>query len=148
MSDSRHYILSQDPSSFTRTYACGIPDKINVDGSLILENVSCMNCVEAANGHTGLPRPDGTRIATRSEVVATKAAEADSVSSPSHYTSGKVECIDAIDAAVAHLKDGRESFYTAQVIKYVWRWKLKNGVQDLRKAKWYLERLIGVLDGR
>lgn len=66
------------------------------------------------------------------------------MASPSHYTSGKVECIDAIDAALAHLTDGREAFYTAQVIKYVWRWKLKNGVEDLRKAKWYLERLIGV----
>ena len=65
----------------------------------------------------------------------------DVVNHPSHYTSGKIECIDAIESAVACLT-GMEALLTGQVIKYVWRWKLKNGVQDLNKADWYLKRLI------
>lgn len=60
---------------------------------------------------------------------------------PYHYTQGAVECIDAIEAATCDLS-GYEVVCTANVIKYIWRWKRKNGVEDLEKAKWYLERLI------
>ena len=65
----------------------------------------------------------------------------DKVNHPSYYTAGKVECIDAIEAAVIGLV-GLEAVCTANVIKYRWRWKLKNGAEDLQKAKWYLEKLI------
>ena len=65
----------------------------------------------------------------------------DPVNHPSHYTSGKVECIDAIESAI-HAMQGERAFLTGQVIKYLWRWPLKNGVEDLRKARWYLDRLI------
>lgn len=66
----------------------------------------------------------------------------DPVHRPSHYTSGSIECIDAIDAAVAHLS-GSDAFLTAQCIKYLWRWKLKeNPIRDLEKCRWYLDRLI------
>lgn len=67
------------------------------------------------------------------------------VDSPAHYTAGKVECIDAIEAATVGL-EGIEAVCTANVMKYIWRWKRKNGVEDLKKAKWYLERLINQLD--
>lgn len=63
------------------------------------------------------------------------------VNHPLHYTSGKVECIDAIESATGDLT-GIEAVCTANIIKYVWRWKLKNGVEDLEKAKWYLNKLI------
>jgi hypothetical protein len=65
----------------------------------------------------------------------------DKINHPQHYTNGKVECIDAIESATAGLK-GIEAVCVANVIKYVWRFKLKNGNEDLLKAKWYLERLI------
>jgi hypothetical protein len=63
------------------------------------------------------------------------------VDHPPHYTAGKIECIEAIEAATTGL-EGLEAVCTANVIKYVWRWKRKNGLQDLEKAKWYLDRLI------
>lgn len=63
------------------------------------------------------------------------------VNHPLHYTSGKVECIDAIESATNSLQ-GLEAVCTANVIKYVWRWKFKNGVEDLEKAEWYLNKLI------
>ena len=65
----------------------------------------------------------------------------DEVNHPPHYTAGGVECIDAIAAATVGL-DGIEAVCTANVIKYLWRWKMKGGVTDLEKAKRYLEKLI------
>ena len=63
------------------------------------------------------------------------------INHPRHYTIGKVECIDAIESATTCLQ-GLEAVCTANIIKYVWRWKFKNGVEDLEKAKWYLNKLI------
>lgn len=64
------------------------------------------------------------------------------VSHPQHYMSENgVECIDAIAAATEGLS-GMDAVDTAQVIKYMWRWKKKNGLQDLEKAMWYLHDLI------
>ena len=65
----------------------------------------------------------------------------DSINHPSHYTQGAIECIDAIKEATKGLF-GIEAVCTGNIIKYVWRWKFKNGVEDLRKADWYLQRLI------
>lgn len=65
----------------------------------------------------------------------------DSVHSPAHYTQGKVECIVAIEAATTGL-EGMDAVCTANAIKYLWRWKHKNGVEDLRKASYYLNKLI------
>lgn len=68
----------------------------------------------------------------------------DNVNKPAHYQ-GKVECIDAIEAAVEGL-EGLEAVCTANVIKYVWRWKKKNGQEDLKKAEWYLKKLISLFE--
>ena len=64
----------------------------------------------------------------------------DNVNKPAHYQ-GKVECIDAIESAVEGL-EGIEAVCTANVIKYVYRWKKKNGLEDLEKSMWYLVKLI------
>jgi len=67
----------------------------------------------------------------------------DDVNSPSHYRQGGIECIDAIAVAVNGLS-GMEAVCTANAIKYLWRWKLKNGVEDLKKSQWYIAKLIEV----
>lgn len=64
----------------------------------------------------------------------------DMVNHPSHYTTGSIECIDALAAATTGLV-GIEAVCTANAIKYLWRWKYKNGEQDLDKAIWYINRL-------
>ncbi|GIO90761.1 sigma-70 family RNA polymerase sigma factor [Paenibacillus lactis] len=66
----------------------------------------------------------------------------DPVNHPLHYTRGDIECIDAIEAATAGLS-GPEAYSTGAAIKYLWRWKYKNGREDLQKAAWYVNRLIG-----
>lgn len=65
----------------------------------------------------------------------------DNVNHPSHYTQGKIECINAIEEAVKGLF-GIAAVCVANVIKYVWRYKFKNGTEDLKKARWYLDKLI------
>ena len=70
----------------------------------------------------------------------------DKVNHPTHYTAGKIECIDAIESATVNLT-GIEAVCTGNAIKYLWRWKQKNGVEDLHKAKWYINRLIENLGG-
>jgi hypothetical protein len=63
---------------------------------------------------------------------------------PDHYKSGKIECIDALEAATVN-KTGIEAICTANAIKYLWRYENKNGLEDVKKAQWYINRLIEVL---
>ena len=71
------------------------------------------------------------------------------VEHPSHYTSGGIECIDAMKAMLAGYEQAKIAtkfywhFLSGQVLKYLWRWPLKEcPLQDLKKARWYLDRLI------
>ena len=73
--------------------------------------------------------------------VAKEQKKEDKVNHPSHYTQGKVECIDAIEAATVH-KNGLDAVCTANIIKYIWRCEHKNGLEDLKKARWYLDKMI------
>ena len=63
----------------------------------------------------------------------------DNVNRPKHYRKGKVECIDAIKSATG---DGYQFYLQGNVIKYMWRFNHKNGLEDLQKAQWYLSELI------
>jgi hypothetical protein len=58
---------------------------------------------------------------------------------PSHYKQGGIECIEAIKAATG---DGFIGYVWGNVLKYLWRWPKKGVVEDLKKARWYLDRLI------
>ena len=64
----------------------------------------------------------------------------DPVNHPAHYTQGGIECIDALKAALG--VDGFKSYCRGNIIKYLWRTDHKNKVEDLKKAQWYLSRLI------
>lgn len=68
----------------------------------------------------------------------------DVVDHPSHYTQGRFEAIDVIaDALTPEMLEG---FCIGNVLKYVLRYRHKNGVEDLRKAQWYLNYAINPLD--
>lgn len=65
----------------------------------------------------------------------------DNVNSPSHYTHGGIECIEAIKASLS--TEGFKAYLKGNVQKYMWRYEHKsNPVEDLKKAQWYLNRLI------
>ena len=74
--------------------------------------------------------------------------EHNSVDHPVHYTHGDIECLDAIKAALSAQDNPYQAFLTGQVLKYMWRWPMKNGLEDCRKAKFYLDRLIAELEGK
>lgn len=65
----------------------------------------------------------------------------DEVNSPSHYASGDIECIDAIEASMT--PEAFKGYLKGNIIKYMWRYEKKiNPVQDLEKAQWYQNKLI------
>ena len=73
-------------------------------------------------------------------------SELDMINHPPHYISANgLEAIDVIDAFTADLK-GHDAVYTAKILKYILRWKHKDGIKDLKKARWYLNRLIDILE--
>ncbi len=66
----------------------------------------------------------------------------DRISSPDHYQSETgLEVIDVIEAFTFDLK-GIEAIDTGEILKFICRWKKKEGLNDLKKAAWYLEHLI------
>lgn len=70
----------------------------------------------------------------------------DNVNHPLHYQSSTgLETIDVIEAFTEDLK-GAEATNTGNVLKYMCRWKSKNGLEDLKKAQWYLNRLIETVE--
>lgn len=71
--------------------------------------------------------------------------ENDPVNRPSHYTAGGIECLDAIAASMTPTEYA--GFLKGQVLKYVWRYRLKGKpAEDLKKARFYLDRLIQITE--
>jgi len=65
----------------------------------------------------------------------------DPVNSPKHYTQGHMEVITAIEGLGL-------DYHQGNVLKYVSRYRHKNGIEDLRKAKWYIDRLLWIEEQR
>lgn len=81
---------------------------------------------------TNTPRPGDSEA----QLAARAASRGDAVNHPAHYKSATgIEVIDVIEAFGLGFHDGN-------VVKYLLRWKQKGGEEDLRKARWYLDRFI------
>jgi hypothetical protein len=92
--------------------------------------LDCSKCKSYIRGYYKLPTNTPTE------------PKHDAVNHPNHYCKGNVECLDAIKAA---LGDKYEGFLAGNVLKYVYRYPDKNGVEDCKKARFYLDKLIEVL---
>jgi len=68
----------------------------------------------------------------------------DNVDKPSHYNTGNIECIEAIEEALTDQEI--RGYFKGNCLKYLWREQYKNGLEDLKKARWYLDRLIKRLE--
>jgi hypothetical protein len=64
----------------------------------------------------------------------------DNVEKPAHYNQSGIECIVAIEASMS--KDQFCGYLKGNIIKYMWRYEDKNKIEDLKKAQWYLNKLI------
>lgn len=97
--------------------------KITCDkhGNKFEEGSYCLNCYEEGK----VARP----------------VHLDMVNKPPHYTKGNIEVSDFII-------DQGLNFLEGNVVKYVCRHKFKNGIEDLKKAEWYLKKLIANLEAK
>jgi hypothetical protein len=68
----------------------------------------------------------------------------DTVNKPSHYTNSSIECIDAMKASLS--PEEFKGFCKGNAFKYLWRTNHKNGLEDLKKAQWYLNKLITTIE--
>jgi len=91
--------------------------------------VQCLDCDDDYSGY-------------EEDIKDGKSDKVDNVNSPSHYTTGNIECIDYIFDTIAD----PESFCVGNVLKYVSRYKHKNGIEDLQKARYYLDKVIGLME--
>lgn len=69
-------------------------------------------------------------------------AGTDAVNNPSHYGQGKIECIEYIKDFLT--EEEYIGYLRGNIAKYLHRWRYKNGLEDLKKAQWYLTELIRV----
>ena len=67
----------------------------------------------------------------------------DMVNHPAHYNKAGIECIEAIKAM---LGSGFEHYLQGNIMKYLWRYRYKNGAEDLKKSQWYITELIDVVE--
>lgn len=122
--------MSEDVTHLFRNKQTGV-----ITGVGIRESGECFkDTTKEIIGHRGLVTDAASAVTN------------DVVNHPSHYTQGGIECIDAITAATVG-KTGIEAVCVANVVKYLWRYEEKNGLEDVKKARWYLERLISELNG-
>ncbi len=70
--------------------------------------------------------------------------EKDNVNHPSHYETGKFECIDVMIETQGI--EATKNFCVCNAFKYIYRHNMKNGEEDLRKAKWYLDKYMELID--
>lgn len=68
----------------------------------------------------------------------------DVVNHPPHYTEGGIECIEAIEAQLT--AEEYRGYLKGNCVKYLWRERHKGGVESLKKARWYMDRLIQYLE--
>jgi len=68
----------------------------------------------------------------------------DNVNHPIHYGTGEIECIDAIRSALG--PQGFLSYCKGNIMKYLWRYEYKNGIEDLKKAEVYLGWMIEAIE--
>ena len=67
------------------------------------------------------------------------------VEKPMHYNMGGIECLDAIKASMSSIE--YQGYAKGNTQKYLWRYKYKGGIKDLKKAQFYLNELINSLEG-
>lgn len=77
--------------------------------------------------------------------VATQSDKTDIVNYPSHYETGKFECIEVMTETLG--ADAVKDFCICNAFKYLYRFKRKNGIEDVKKAKWYINKYLEMTEG-
>jgi Protein of unknwon function (DUF3310) len=93
-------------------------------------------CADLEHGYDELPSKDNGGTAA---LTGWPYDGVDLINSPPHYNHGKMECIDAIEAALT--PEEYRGYLKGTVFKYLWRERLKGGDESLKKAEWFLRRM-------
>ena len=83
--------------------------------------------------------------AMQTNAICKESAKEDVVNHPSHYESGKFECIEVMEEVMG--VEAVKNFCICNAFKYLYRHKRKNGLEDIKKAKWYLDHYIKLSEG-
>lgn len=107
----------------------------SVDDEAVVESVETHDTVTLCDGY--LYHVSDLEIV---EDDAVQQVELDNVNSPKHYASQSIECIVAMEAMLS--PEEFIGYLRGNIFKYQWRYKQKNGMEDLKKAQWYQNKLI------
>lgn len=93
---------------------------------------TCINCVGT---NRSLFEPKGEPVQAE-----------DMVNSPSHYKAGGIETIEYMQAKMT--PEQFKGYLTGNILKYISRYQYKNGIEDVKKAQWYLNKLVEHMEER
>lgn len=116
------------------------------------EHDGCKGCkFDSLNGEAfpccrcrGTCIPNTDEYIARTDYYQPNGKSTDVVNHPTHYTQGGIECIDAMEAAFGAHELATYSKIAA--FKYIWRTEHKNGLEDIKKAVWYLNKYIELME--
>ena len=108
--------------------------------------VDTIACTEITGTLTDADIENAIKILEDAEDVASEpSADFDVVSKPKHYASTSIECIDAMSETQG--VEATKQFCICNAFKYLWRHNAKNGDEDIRKASWYLNKAVSLMEG-
>lgn len=111
---------------------------VTTDGQILLDSDYNKEVKEIAKEASRIAKEIADNVALELRKIESK----DNIKSPNHYVSESgIEVFDVQEAFIHELK-GMAASYWCNVVKYILRFQRKNGVEDLKKAKYYLEKLI------
>ena len=104
--------------------------------------VDCKDCVvkEICDSITGRFTENKDAIKKAYEILTQPDTKEDAVNHPKHYETGKFECIDVMVETQG--KEAVKAFCLCNAFKYLYRHKSKNGLEDIKKARWYLDKYL------
>jgi hypothetical protein len=109
--------------------------------------ITDLTCEDWDRVSQGLPKHDERHeyVKMAKDIQSIVIEQEDMVNSPNHYTSGSIECIDGIEASMS--AEAFKGYCKGAALKYLWRYERKDkSLEDLKKAQWYLKKLIGVVE--
>ena len=132
-----NYFEDEAPKGKPITSAEELKEKLRADGVLKDQGKAAAKTVKTAQA----TEPKKKKAKGEPKTTTENAV----VDHPQHYTHSSIECIDIIRVMTAD-KAGIEAFCVGNVVKYLYRYQQKNGVEDVKKACWYLSKLVEVLE--
>lgn len=114
------------------------------DGVYEVTDSGNISCDDKLVGHSCKVTTDKYQVKNGVITLLTQPVS-DPVNSPSHYASGDIECIDAIKASMT--REAFLGYLKGNIQKYMWRYEKKvNPIEDVKKARWYMNKLVDELD--